>query len=316
MRSVMLFQNDGPHPAHRVFGEAVGCEFVHFETGAEPDETEAYTGSVPDRVVTGASLGDADVVIAEGTAPLQTGIVASVRSGATLVYLCADQTFRTLCRRRTESFWKLLPSVVNGVVAVSNLAWTWAAPYVNGPHAIVRPPIMDGKHEVIGEVTPQSPDGPIVTIGQSRSQKNFQLLPEIADRADREVIVVGEGHDDRSYTRHPSVTAPGWVSLPELGTILERAGLYIQPSMADACPVASMEAMLSGTPVLVSDGTGTKELGSKQASLDRFADEIVAYIEKPREARERDGESNRDCVEEFTEKRQGRRFGEAIDRWT
>jgi glycosyltransferase involved in cell wall biosynthesis len=85
--------------------------------------------------------------------------------------------------------------------------------------------------------------------------------------------------------------------------------------MADACPVASMEAMLSGTPVLVSDGTGTKELGSRHALLDRFVDEAMAYIKKSREARERDGESNRERVEKFTEERQGGRFGEAIDQW-
>jgi glycosyltransferase involved in cell wall biosynthesis len=316
MRSVMLFQGDTPHPAHCVFGEAVDCEFVHFETGREPGETEAYTGRITDRVRTGLSITDADVVIAEGTAPLQTGVVASIRSGATLIYLCADQTFRTLHQRKTKTFWKLLPSVIDGVVAVSDLAWSWAAPYVDGPHVIVRPPIMDDKHERMCRTAPQSPDGPIVTMGQARLHKNFEILPEIADRTGREVIVVGEGHDDRSYTSHPSITIPGWVSLSELGAILERAGLYIQPSEADACPVASMEAMLSGTPVLVSDGTGTKELGSRHAPLDRFVDEAVAYIEKPREARERDGESNRDCVEEFTEKRQGRRFREAIDRWT
>lgn len=312
----MLFQNDEPHPAHRVFGEAVGCDFVHFETGLSPTHTEAYTGRLTDRVRAGASLGDADLVIAEGTAPLQTAIVASVRSGATLVYLCADQTFRTLHRRNTEVVWRLLPNVVDGVIAVSELAYGWASPYIDASREIVRPPIMTEKYEHLTEVTPGSPDGPIVTMGQMRSQKNFEHLPTIADRTGREVVVLGAGHGEQSYTDHSSVTAPGWVSVPELAATLEGAALYVQPSTADACPVASMEAMLSGTPVLVSDGAGTKELGVRHAPLDRFVEETAAYLEEPRETRERDGESNRDRVIEFTEDQQGTRFREAIGRWT
>lgn len=316
MRIVMLFQNDAPHPAHRVFGEAVGCDFIHFETGMSPNETDAYTGSFTDRALVGASLTNADIVIAEGTAPLQTGIVAAVRSGATLVYLCADQTFRTLHRRKTELFWELLPDVVDGTIAVSDLVWNWAAPYINSEHMVVRPPIMDDKHEQLRRVTPGSSDGPVATMGQVRSQKNFDLLPEIAERTGREVIVIGSGHDEQPYTSHPSVTAPGWVSITELADTLERAALYVQPSIADACPVASMEAMLSGTPVLVSDGTGTRELGVHHAPLDGFVEETVAYLEEPRETRERDGESNRDRAKEFTEDRQGVRFREVISQWT
>jgi glycosyltransferase involved in cell wall biosynthesis len=316
MRTVMLFQNDAPHPAHRVFGEAIDCEFVHFETGLSPPDTEAYTGRIADRVRTGGSVGNADLVIAEGTAPLQTGFVASVRSGATLVYLCADQTFRTLRRRKTEVVWRLLPNVVDGVIAVSDLAHSWASPYIDAPCEIVRPPIMNEKHEYLRAATPGSPEGPIVSMGRTRAQKNFERLPEIAERTGREMVVLGSGHDEQAYTDHDAVTAPGWVSIPKLAEILEEAALYVQPSTGDACPVASMEAMLSGTPVLVSDKAGTKELGVRHVPLDRFGAETAAYLEESRETRERDGESNRGRVMEFTEDRQGTRFREAIARWT
>lgn len=316
MTTVMFFQGENPHPAHRVFGEAVDCEFVHFETGEKPGETEAYTGRLVDRLRVGLSVTDVNVVIAEGTAPLQTSIVAAVRAGATLIYLCADQTFRTLHRRKTEHIWRNMPNVVDEIVTVSDLAWSWAKPYLDAPYKVVRPPIMNKKHRAIREVTPQSPDGPIVTIGQPRPQKCFEILPEIAEHTDREVIVVGKNHTNQPYTSHPRVETSGWLSIEELADTLREAALYVQPSTADACPVASMEAMLSGTPVLVSDETGTKELGVRHAALDQFVEETVAYLEEPRETRENDGKSNRECVEAFTEKRQGTRFREVIDRWT
>lgn len=72
MTIVMIFQGEMPHPAHRVFGEAAECRFVHFETGVEPDETTVYTGRIVDRMRTGLSIADVDVLIAEGTAPSRT----------------------------------------------------------------------------------------------------------------------------------------------------------------------------------------------------------------------------------------------------
>ena len=41
MTSVMFFQGETPHPAHRVFGEAAECRLVHFETCVESGETTA-----------------------------------------------------------------------------------------------------------------------------------------------------------------------------------------------------------------------------------------------------------------------------------
>lgn len=317
MSVVMLFQGETPHPAHRVFGDGTDANYIHFETGARPGDTIAYTGRLRDRVKTGLSVPNADVIIAEGSAPLQTGIVASIRSGATLLYLCADQTFKTLSHRRTEPAWKLLAEGVDGAIAVSELAWRWAEPYLNAPVEVVRPPITNEKYDRLRAVTPSSPqDGPIVTIGAPREHKNFDILPTIADRTGKEIIVLGSGHDGQPYTNHPGVSAPGWVSIEEFVGTLERAVLYVQPSTADACPVAVMEAMLSGTPVLISEQTGVTEIGARSAPLETFVESVVNTLEQSTEKRTEVGKANRTRVEQYTVKRQRTQFREAIERWT
>lgn len=313
MKSEMLFGNDSPHPAHETWGDEIGCRYRHFETNRPPGDATDIE-STPQRVATGLKHRDADLVIAEGTAPLQTGLVAKAAGAKMLVYICADQTFMTLKDRVTEPLWELMPELVDGAVAVSYLAWSWAAPYLESPVEVVRPPISDNKHEALREVTPGSGDGPIVSIGKARATKRFDRLPAIAEQTNREIVVVGPGHEDKPYTDSDLVSTPGWLDIGEFADLLERAALYVQPSSGDACPVASMEAMLSGTPTIVSSRTGTRELGAQPIPTLVFPEAIKSALDQP--PSDDACETLRDNVIIYTEKNQARRFKRVINKWT
>lgn len=293
--TTMIYQGEEPHPAHRLFGDAVDASYVHFETGQSPPEERGNQRSPLMRFKTG--LGLRGQLIAEGTSPLQTCLT----SRGEVVYLCADQTFVVL--GLTKYLWA---SLIDRVITVSQTAADWI-PREALQVDIVRPPIS--KYNLLCDVKPRSPDdGYILSIGEKRPTKRFDKLPEIAEETGREVRVVGEGHEDADYTNHALVNDQGWVDESEFPRLFENASIYVQPSVRDACPVASMEAMLTGTPTVVGPEVGTKELGAKSVELDQIVDEISAILVQSESER-----LNVDYdVENKTPENQARRFREAI----
>ncbi len=178
----MLHQFHQPHHAHRVFGDAVGADYRHFETGDEIGGPEENLDSMLARLRTAIDLESYDVVIGEGTTPIYTLLFYKLlnRRDARIVPLIADETFLTIGEQRTRHLWRrvigpLASRLVSGAIAVGNLARSWAERYLEVPFEIVHPPIADAKYdalEPIGRavdeaVTSESSSAPVATASRT-----------------------------------------------------------------------------------------------------------------------------------------------------
>ncbi|MFB1065910.1 glycosyltransferase family 4 protein [Natrinema sp. H-ect4] len=326
----LLYQNSDAHPAHRVFADAVNAERRHFETGARAPEPNGNTERTIDRLRTAETLPAYDTVIAEGSAPLQTGLAYKLRRpGTTLVYLAADETFYTLSERPTRHLWRglrpLSSRLLDGVIAVGHDVYRWARPYIGDvPVAYVRPPIADEKYERLASLSPNSPQDPftILSAGEAKPANGYDRLTRAVRRfagtvdADVRLVVLGEGHEAEAYADRSHVITPGFVDLDTFADWFDRASVYVQSSRGDAFPVAALEGILSGTPTMVTDATGVRELlPSRQVVPPTEAallEGIFAIFERAPGERRAVGREQRSLVTDLTESNQGDRFSAAL----
>lgn len=329
----MLFQGSNAHPAHQSFADAVNADYRHFET-AMPQSADTYnTNNIISRVKTGGTLSDYDIVIAEGTAPLQTALIYKILHPSTsIIYLSADETFYTLPQRPTRYLWKALRPVtsrlLDGVVAVGEDVYQWGKPYIGSvPVEFVHPPITDEKYERLGALNPDSPqnDFVILSAGMAKYSNGYEnLVPAIERLAEYydnvRLVLLGGGHSSQPYAESPVVTTPGFVDLDEFTEWFERASLYVQSSVGDSFPVAALEGILSGTPTLVTNAVGVRELLPNRqiveptiAGLYRGTKRFYQMNPDDRRAL---GADQRNIVTSITETNQKRRFREAIEKLT
>ncbi|QCW03269.1 glycosyltransferase [Natrinema pallidum] len=326
----LLYQNSDAHPAHRVFADAVNADRRHFETGTRPPEPGGNTNRTLDRLRTAGTLPTYGTIIAEGSAPLQTGLAYKLRHpGTTLVYLAADETFYTLAERPTRHLWRGLRPLTNrlldGVIAVGRDASRWARPYIGDvPVAYVRPPIGDAKYERLAALSPRSPADPftVLSAGEAKPANGYDRLARAVGRvagsieADVRLVVLGEGHDEQPYAALPRVVTPGFVDPDAFADWFDRASVYVQSSRGDAFPVAALEGLLSGTPTIVTEATGVRELlPARQVVPPTEAglfDGLVAFADLSPAERRSVASDQRNLVTDLTESNQRKRFSAAL----
>jgi glycosyltransferase involved in cell wall biosynthesis len=328
----MLFQRDAPHPAHRTFGDAVGCTYRNFETGRSVDEHTAGPAGIQPRVRTGLTLPRSlDVVIAEGTSALQTALVyGTVRNpAATVLYLGVDETFFTLRERTTRHLWRLLRPVTNrtldGCIVISEAVYGWSRPFTGPlPSRVVHPPIPADRYDALARLEPDSPSDPavVLSVGAARRMKNHARLVDavaavrVSLTEPVELVLVGRGHETKDYAAHDWVRTPGFVDLDEFVRLHAAASLYVQPSLADGYGVALLEGMLAGTPGVASRGVGAAHrLPPSQVCHPTTAGlrkTIGRLLERPPAERRELGETQRQSVQDLTEARQAERFSAAF----
>ncbi|NUC70836.1 glycosyltransferase family 4 protein [Haloterrigena sp. SYSU A558-1] len=327
----LLYQNSDAHPAHRVFADAVGADRRHFETGVRPSESNGNTERIVDRIRTGGTLPAYDTVIAEGSAPLQTGLAYKLRRpDATLVYLAADETFYTLSERPTRYLWRGLEPIsrrlLDGVIAVGRDVYDWARPYLGDhPVAYVRPPISDAKYGRLASLSPTSPQEPftILSAGEAKPANGYDRLARAVGRfartvdADVRLVVLGEGHEAEGYADRSRVLTPGFVDLDTFADWFGRASVYVQSSRGDAFPVAALEGILSGTPTVVTEATGVRELLPPRQVVPPTETGLLEGLrdvfERAPDERRSAASEQRDLVADLTESNQGDRFSAALE---
>jgi len=101
----------------------------------------------------------------------------------------------------------------------------------------------------------------------------------------------------------------------DIKEVLARTSLYLHPSRGDTFPRASLEAMLAGVPVIVSEETGTKELvekadGEMLCRLDDndLAGRIVDYFGLSSKERQKRSKKMRELAKPFNKEEQLERF--------
>ena len=328
----MLYQGSKPHPAHRVFGDAVNASYRHFESAGSIETHGIKRSGSWARVKSGFGLPRSfDMIIAEGSAPLQTAIVYGfLNPESKIVYLCADETFYTLNERSTRHLWRSIKPVskrvIDGVITVSELAYEWAQPYLGSiPRRTVHPPIPETRYGklVRSDVSQNEKQIQILTVGGSRETKNHPALVYAIRQLrsqlnmNLKLTLVGKGHPGEDYAAEPFVATPGFVSNEELCRHHEAADIYVQSSIADAYPVATLEAMLSGTPTIVTESVGTRHrIPSDQVAkptVDGIFESVNNQLSLDSVERRNRGLRHRESVKDLTETSQARAFEAAIE---
>ncbi|MFM0362150.1 glycosyltransferase family 4 protein [Paraburkholderia sediminicola] len=104
----------------------------------------------------------------------------------------------------------------------------------------------------------------VVTVGGIRPQKNPLLFAEIANglrNSGLRFIWIGDGDAAlKAQLRAAGVEVTGWVSRAQVEQQLRQACVYLSTSSWEGMPVAVIEAMLLGVPVVVSACAGNVDI--------------------------------------------------------
>ncbi len=127
----------------------------------------------------------------------------------------------------------------------------------------------------------------IISVGELSTRKNHRVVIEALNQLDDQdvyYVIVGRGALEDQLRRLDTtgrMRLPGYrEDVPEL---LHCADLFVFPSLQEGLPVAPMEAMAAGLPVICSDIRGSRELVDKTNRFepndqDTLKDMIVKYL--------------------------------------
>ncbi len=103
----------------------------------------------------------------------------------------------------------------------------------------------------------------IITVGRISYQKNPWLFQKIAQyflpSKDLEFIWVGDG-ELRNILNLPNIKITGWVSQEEVFKFLMQADIYLSTSLWEGLPLAVLQAMCVGLPLVLNNCVGNVDL--------------------------------------------------------
>jgi glycosyltransferase involved in cell wall biosynthesis len=131
-------------------------------------------------------------------------------------------------------------------------------------------------------------DGYLLFVGAVQARKDPLAALDAANAAGVPLVVVGPEKEPELARRLRARGADvrGWVEKPELAQLYRRAGALILPSRYEGFGVPVLEAMASGTPVVLSDDEALREVAGEAGVYGELADAVRrALAERERYAR-------------------------------
>jgi glycosyltransferase involved in cell wall biosynthesis len=131
-------------------------------------------------------------------------------------------------------------------------------------------------------------DGYLLFVGAVQARKDPLAALAAAEAAGVPLVVVGPEKDPElaRELRARGADVRGWVEKPELAELYRRAGALILPSRFEGFGVPVLEAMASGTPVVLSDDEALREVAGDAGIYGDLADGVrLAFAERERYAR-------------------------------
>lgn len=111
-------------------------------------------------------------------------------------------------------------------------------------------------------------DGYLLFVGAVQARKDPLAALQTAETAGLPLVVVGPEKDPRlaNELRARGADVRGWVDQPELAQLYRRAAALILPSRFEGFGIPVIEAMASGTPVVVSRDPALREVAGDAAA--------------------------------------------------
>jgi len=110
----------------------------------------------------------------------------------------------------------------------------------------------------------------IIAVGRLAPEKGFHHLVEafrIAGMPDQKLVIVGDADHQDDYSRRlraaasKDVVFTGFLRREAIQALLRNASLFVLPSSCEGMPIAALEAIMAGCPVLLSDIAPNRALG-------------------------------------------------------
>ncbi|RXK46941.1 glycosyltransferase [Halorientalis pallida] len=334
---------DFGHPSHRGFQRAIEAEPVLF-----PDaDFSPVAGTFLEPYLAARKLDilQYDTFVLENAdAVYATPFIRDQYPDATILLLAAhrmfglesydfsDDDFPTSILRPAERYLdskivrRLIRKHVDGVLTISEFVSEYVSEFVGDtPRRTVYPYVQPEFASELDALETDVDGCHAVTVCEARDHKGVDMLvrawPSVRDRfPDATLDVIGDGHPDR-YGDVPGISVRGFVE--DLADEYRRADLYVHPARADAFGVTVIEAMRAGTPAIVTDTTGSRDVVSEIAdelsvepSENSLSQGICWYFERSVGNRRELAERAKRASTSFTEGEQLDCFGEKYDNLT
>lgn len=251
-----VFLYNGPHPVHEKMANRLDAEFI-----------ECSKGGALDRLRSGMArdFGTRPVLIEGGVPLLQTGFMGLLQRSGPVVELAADATLidirtpiegRPIHERIAHRFGE---RQVDATIAVSDYIAAYARMY-DRPVEVVHPFIERERFETLAAMAPGGDGETLLCIGKYRRKNGQDILRDAMDNVDESIVAHFVGPDTEEIVDCEQVVGHGFVELERFFELLRRAELMVYPALAGAYPVAILEALVSGTPVVTTPFVGNADL--------------------------------------------------------
>ena len=120
----------------------------------------------------------------------------------------------------------------------------------------------------------------IIAVGRLVPEKGFSDLTAAFKAADLDckLVIVGDADHSDEYSRRlleqasETIVFTGFVTQVVLRGLLQNASLFVLPSYSEGLPIAALEAVGAGVPILLSDIDSNRDLGFRPENYFRVGD--------------------------------------------
>jgi glycosyltransferase involved in cell wall biosynthesis len=242
-----------------------------------------------------------EIYFCEGGAPLAPAVVKKIFFGGIVIGLFSDYSYMETPKNIYGAFsWltkvihKIEAKFLDGGIALSMFTKQSAEKYMGIPIRVCYPYIEDERYEKLDLLRPNMKSNNIISIANMEPCKGMDILIEAfkivkTEVPNAELHLLGRGYP-LEWNNIDGVTLEGYVD--DLVPHLNHASIYVQPSIVDCVPVATLESLIAGVPAIVTDNTGVQEIVRKlgrdfvvKASALDLAQAIIRYFSLPLSAK-------------------------------